>query len=255
MRHLGCPFYVRRRSEPVAQIVEWFFGRGLSIGCGLTWSVPHEWSELPREDQVARIKSALRAEMRAPGVDVADIRAFLEILATRTVAPWRHQFHTTNWDYLLQREILELNLAVQPAWCAETHVYHLNGTVEELPNNSNRSAFVLESDSRDARVSTIEGNIAYGKFIWNTTFVVVGMSFECEVDKYLLNAIGRVEDDLPIGESTWIILNPDARSLDALASQLMAAMPRATILPRQSTFRAWLAMRLPELQSCGAIAF
>lgn len=237
----------------MVQTVEWFFGRGLSIGCGLTWCVPRDWQSLPREDQITRIKSALRAEMLAPSVDVADIRRFLKILATRTVAPWKHQFHTTNWDYLLQREILNLNLAVLPAWCAETHVYHLNGTVEELPTNANRSAFVLESDSRDTRTNTIEGNIAYGKFIWSKTFVVVGMSFECDVDKYLLNAINRVEDDLPIGESTWIILNPDASTLTALGGRLKAAMPRAQIIPKQSTFRAWLGMKLPELQSCGAI--
>ena len=41
------------------------------------------------------------------------------------------------------------------------------------------------------------GYIAYNKFIWSQTFVVVGMSFECQVDKYLLSALKRVEDDLP----------------------------------------------------------
>jgi hypothetical protein len=239
----------------MAHTVEWFFGRGLSIGCGLAWAVPIDWHALPREEQIARIKAALVSEMSAPYIDTSDICMFLDILANRTVPPWRHQFHTTNWDFLLQREVLALGHEVQPPWCAETHVYHLNGTVEVLPDNSQRSQFVLESDPPDARVATTEGNIAYNKFIWSQTFVVVGMSFECEVDKYLLSALKHVEDDLPIGESFWIVINPKADALSATCARLRAALPRAKIAGLITTFRAWLDAKVPELQSCGAIAF
>lgn len=239
----------------MVQTVEWFFGRGLSIGCGLTWTVPVDWEALPRAEQIARIKSTLLSEMASTHVDTGDIRLFLDILANRTVHPWRHQFHTTNWDYLLQREILALGHKVQPAWCAETHVYHLNGTVENLPDNSQRSAFVLESDPPDARVATTEGNIAYNKFIWSQTFVVAGMSFECEVDKYLLSSLSRVEDDLPIGESLWIVLNPNTATLSATCQRLQAALPRAKIISSVRTFRAWLDGKAPELEQRGAIAF
>lgn len=190
----------------MAHTVEWFFGRGLSIG-------------------------------------------------NRTVSPWRHQFHTTNWDFLLQREILALGHKVQPPWCAETHVYHLNGTVEDLPDNSRRSVFVLESDAPHARVATTEGDIAYNKFIWSQTFVVVGMSFECEVDRYLLSALKRVEDDLPIGESFWIVLNPNTDALSATCARLQVALPRAKIVGSATTFRAWIDAQVPELQRRGAIAF
>ena len=145
----------------MTKIVEWFFGRGLSIGCGLQWAVPIEWQELARDEQILRIKATLPVEMQAPGVNTEDIRLFLDLLATRTKPSWLHQFHTANWDYLLQREILALGYTVQPPWCAETHVYHLNGTVEDLPDNSQRSQFILESDSADARVATTEGNIAF----------------------------------------------------------------------------------------------
>lgn len=239
----------------MAQIVEWFFGRGLSIGCGLSWVVPTDWGAFPRDEQIARIKAALLWEMSSPRVDTRDIRLFLDILANRTVSPWRHQFHTTNWDYLLQREILGLGHTVQPPWCAETHVYHLNGTVEDLPDNSQRSAFVLEFDPAHARVATTEGNIAFNKFIWSQTFVVVGMSFECEADKYLLRSLQRVEDDLPIGESCWIVLNPNGDTLSATCARLQAALPRAKIVGNITTFRAWLNSRVPELQRRGAIAF
>lgn len=239
----------------MAQIVEWFFGRGLSIGCGLTWGVPPEWNAYPRDEQIARIKAAITSEMSAAYVDTKDIRLFLNLVAKHTVSPWRHQFHTTNWDFLLQREILALGHKAEPPWYAEAHVYHLNGTVEDLPDNSRRSAFVLESDPPQARVATTEGDIAYNKFIWSQTFVVVGMSFECEVDKYLLSALKRVEDELPIGESFWVVLNPNADALSTTCARLQAALPRAKIVSRASTFRAWLNAQLPELQSHGALVF
>lgn len=239
----------------MARTVEWFFGRGLSIGCGLTWAVPKDWYTLSRDEQVDRIKASLVSEMAAGYVDTKDIRLFLELLANHTVSPWQHQFYTTNWDFLLQREILALGYSVQPPWCAGTHVYHLNGTVENLQDNSRRSTFVLESDPPDARVSTIEGEIAYNKFIWSQIFIVVGMSFECEVDKYLLNALKRVEDDLPIGDSFWLVLNPNAEALAATCIRLQAALPRAKIVGNVTTFRSWLDAKVPELQSFGAIAF
>lgn len=235
--------------------VDWFFGRGLSIGCGLTWSVPTEWAGLARDNQISQIKAAVSAEMSARHVDTTDIRNFLDVLAQHTVDSWQHQFHTTNWDYLLQRELLKLGHTVQPSWCAETHVYHLNGTVEELPDNSRRSAFVLESDTGAARQSSVEGNKAFEKLIWNQTFVVVGMSFECEVDKFLLGALRDVEDDLPIGESLWLVVNPDAHALAASCERLNAALPRAVVTPIHATFGAWLRAQLPELRACGAIAF
>jgi len=214
-----------------------------------------EWHALPRDDQIARIKAAVLSEMSADHINTNDIRYFLDLLADHTVAPWRHQFHTTNWDYLLQREILSLGHAVQPPWCAGTHVYHLNGTVEDLQDNSRRSKFVLESDPPDARVSTTEGDTAYNKFIWSQTFVVVGMSFECEVDKYLLRALQHVEDDLPIGQSHWIVVNPNADALSTACERLKTALLGATIIGNASTFGSWLSSQVPELQSRGAIAF
>jgi hypothetical protein len=239
----------------MANTVDWFFGRGLSIGCGLSWAVPAAWGGYERSELIAHLKTAILREMAAPYVDTSDIRWFLRVLADHTIAPWRHRFHTTNWDYLLQREILALNFKVLPKWCAESHVYHLNGTVEDLPNNAHRSVFVLESDQKNARVATTEGNIAFNHFIWSKTFVVVGMSFECEVDRYLLSALQRIEDDLPIGESTWIVVNPSASVLAGTCSRLQVAMPRAKILGVGMTFRSWLQSKLPELQAHGVFAF
>lgn len=239
----------------MAYIVEWFFGRGLSIECGLTWRVPQEWSTYPRDEQITAIIAAITSEMSSTYVDTTVISQFLFMLANHTVSPWRHRFHTTNWDYLLQREIVSLGHIVRPSWSAETHVYHLNGSVETLSDNSRRSVFVLESDSPQARIDTIEGNIAFNRFIWSQTFMVVGMSFECEVDKYLLSALMRIQDELPIRESFWVVLNPDADALSATSARLKTALPRANIVNRESTFSAWLDAQLPELQSLGALAF
>ena len=80
------------------------------------------------------------------------------------------------------------------------------------------------------------------------------MSFECDVDKYLLNSIHRVQDDLPIGESCWYILNPDEFVLANTAKRIQAALPRAKVATLQTTFRDWLAKGLPELQCCGSLS-
>ena len=132
----------------MTQVVEWFFGRGLSIGCGLHWSVPEVWKAFSREDQVAMITQAIQEEMSAAHTDTRDIEAFLDILATKTQPDWQHRFHTTNWDYLLQREISQRfpTGTVKQCWLASSHVYHHNGTAEMPsgdPFRSNDANFAI----------------------------------------------------------------------------------------------------------------
>jgi len=79
--------------------VTWLIGRGLSIGCGLTWVVPAAWSELEREARIDRIKETLREEMNREYVDTKPIRSLLGILAAHTAPGWRHEFLTTNWRF------------------------------------------------------------------------------------------------------------------------------------------------------------
>lgn len=236
--------------------VSWLIGRGLSIACGLTWSVPAEWGDLERETKVDQIRNALRAEMDAAHVDSTPIQNFLDCLAKYTTEGWRHEFMTTNWDYLLQREIQKLGLKIRPTWMAESHVYHLNGTVELRPNhNEHGSPFLLEEDSAAVRHWTVEANVAYNRMIWRRVFVVVGMSFECATDRFLLSAIHRVEDGLPIGESQWLILNPDSRALDSARERISLALPSAHVETEDEGLESWLNCGLPQLQKVGAIAF
>ena len=240
-----------------SKCVNWLFGRGLSIGCNLPWTVPVDWKGLAREEIIDRIKGQLREEMNRASVDCAIIRSLLGLLATHTNNGWRHRFITTNWDYLLQREILNLGLTVLPSWLANSHVFHLNGTVEDLRDNSHRSPFLLEEDSGTQRVQTPEANMVYNQMIWDRYFVVVGMSFECETDRFLLRALGRVQDDLPIGESSWIVVNPDQTALDSSCQRLKKVLPHAlvSVSPVRASLREWLQCNTQELKEWGTIAF
>lgn len=234
--------------------VVWMFGRGLSIGCGLAWDVPASWKALPRDEQIQRIKVALANEMTSPSINASGIRDLLSHLENHTVPNWRHLFVTTNWDYLLQREISTLGLKVQPPWLANSHVFHLNGTVENLPNNENRSPFLLVEDGADQRTNTVEANIVFNQMIWYQTFVVVGMSFECDTDKFLLHALSRVEDDLPIGESQWTLVNPDQAVLDSVRARIQTALPRARIECVCATLDTWRDERFPSLLGKGVFS-
>ena len=188
-------------------------------------------------------------------IDCSDIQNLLQMLSENTVAPWRHLFLTTNWDDLLQRKVQEQNYPVQPAWFANTHVYHLNGTIEELIDNQHRSPFLLETDPVEQRMSSPEANIAFENIIGDQTFVVVGMSFECEMDRFLLRSLARVQDDYPIRESTWIIINPDADELAAVEEKIRAALPHSEVWPVAKTFHSWLCTKVPELQKLGSLVF
>jgi hypothetical protein len=241
----------------MTQVVEWFFGRGLSIGCGLDWSVPDKWKSLPREDQVAKIKQAIPEEMSRTHIDTRDIETFLDILATKTQQDWQHRFHTTNWDYLLQREISRRFPVetVKPWWLASSHVYHHNGTAEVPSSDPFRSQLLLESDPRTARWPSPESDSAFDKLIYSRLFVVVGMSFECAVDRFLFKALNRVQDDCPVGESYWIVVNPNGSILNDTNSKILDALPAAVVCTQKSSFGSWIRGDFLELTNQGALSF
>ena len=237
-------------------VVEWFFGRGLSIGCNLKWTVRDDWKGYPRAQQMHLIRQAISEQMSDPKIDTSDITRLLHILANRTAPPWQHRFHTTNWDYLLQREITQLYPAgsYKPRWLASSHVYHHNGTVEKLSNNAHRSPILLETDVEAARVASLESDKAFNGFVWSRVFVVVGMSFECAVDRFLFKAPHRVQNEMPVGESHWIIVNPCTNTLQHTRSILMLALPRVTVRVCEIELSCWLDQQLPELIHLGTFA-
>lgn len=240
----------------MTQVVEWFFGRGLSIGCGLDWSVPEEWKALPREDQIAMIRPAIQQEMAVAHIDTRDIEKFLDILATKTQRDWQHRFHTTNWDYLLQREISRRFPAgtYKPQWLASSHVYHHNGTAEVPSIDLFRSHLLLESDSQTARRPSPESNSAFQRLIFSRLFVVVGVSFECAGDRLLFKALQRVREDCPVGDSCWLVVNPSADARKDTHSKILDALPAAAVCTRPMNFGCWVQTRLPELVHRGVLA-
>ena len=236
-------------------VVEWFFGRGLSIGCGLKWTVCDEWKAYPRERQIHLIRQKIFRAMLCTKIDTTDINRLLDILAGRTAPPWQHRFHTTNWDYLLQREMSRRypTGSHKPRWLASSHVYHHNGTVEELSNNAHRSPILLETDGEEARVASLESDKGFNNFIWSRVFVVVGMSFECAVDRFLFKALRRIQYEVPVGESHWIVVNPCTKTLQDTLYELNTALPGATASGCAMRFDHWIDQQLPELQPRGVL--
>jgi hypothetical protein len=239
----------------MTQVVEWLFGRGLSIGCGLHWSVPEVWKEFSREDQVAMIAQAIEQEMSATQVDTRDIERFFDILAAQTTRGWQHRLHTTNWDTLLDREIGRRFPfgKHKPWWLTSSHVYHHNGNVQIPSGDSFRSPILLESDPQTARLPSPESDSAFQKLIYSRIFVVVGMSFECAVDRFLFKALRRVQDDCPVGESCWIVVNPNANVLKDTYSKILDALPAAAVCARAVSFGCWIRNNLQELVYRGVL--
>jgi hypothetical protein len=233
------------------QTAVWLFGRGLSMACGLCWDVPPEWRKLQRDEQIARIQVALRAEMAAPHVDTRCIQAFLGFLYARTSNRWRHLFATTNWDYLLQREI-DRRLPEGVPWLPDRHVLHLNGTVQ--PGTWNRTPFLLPKDPFDQRTQTMEGNYAWGEVMCALTLVVVGLSFRCPTDQHFLRQLQKVANWMPIGESHCFIVNQNPSDLDCVSKLFQKRLREATVVRVPCEFGAWQSNGFPELTGRGVFA-
>jgi len=189
--------------------------------------------------------------MDSPHVNASPYRRLLDVLDGRTATGWRHRFVTTNWDHLLQREVDRAWPTDRPPWLESTHVFHLNGSVEDLPDNSRRSCFLLESDPIGTRVAKLESNQTFADMTWSDSFVVVGMSFECATDNSLLTALGNVP--LPIEGSRWLVVNPNESALDTVCANIRSKLPGASVVPVPSGFAEWLSHGLPELRDLGVL--
>ncbi len=193
--------------------------------------------------------------MSNPKVDTTSICRFLDVLASRTELNWQHRFHTTNWDYLLQHEISNRFPvdSLKPCWLSSSHVYHHNGTVEQTSGNQNRSPMLLETDLGSDRVASLEEEKSFNGYIWSQVFVVVGMSFECSVDRFLLSALSRIKDEVPVGESQWFLVNPCNLILEKTRNLISDAMPGATIHVFAMNFDEWIGAKLPALPRIGIL--
>ena len=71
----------------------------------------------------------------------------------------------------------------------------------------------------------------------------------------MLASLNKVEDDLPIGDSVWLVLNPDKKVLDISASRIASALPRSRILILPKTFEEWIDEGMGALKDVGAFTF
>jgi hypothetical protein len=206
---------------------------------------------MSRHEHVRQITRALRSEIGKLSVPRQPYRRLLDMMRSDTVEEGRHRLFTTNWDDLLQRELLawmkDNSGSCAPRFLA-THgvVHHLNGSVE--PGEwQNRSPFMLETDDARTRVHSHEANAAFNMILWSELVVIVGMSFECDTDRGLLGALREHEDNMPIGSAQFVIVDPDERSVSATYQKLAYCFPRGGGVKVKSGLAEWITAGVPEL--------
>ena len=140
-----------------------------------------------------------------------------------------------------------------PKWLESSHVFHLNGTIEEMENNQYRSPFLLPEDNVNRRYKTLEANKAFGRMLTARIFVVVGMSFKCIIDKSFLEMLGIFGNDMHVGESRWIVVNTEVEDAKLVCEKIKKALPSVTTVMVCENFRGWTNKKFPELQLVGSI--
>ena len=229
------------RESSINKKCVWFFGRGASIAHGLAWEEPSDCASLDRSERTTRIGNALREEMEKISVGKGPYHQLLCWLAERP--GWKHSFITTNWDFLLQREVdhyIKTHCpGICPGWLLNSHVFHLNGSVEDAAQG-NRPKILFPEDSIEERRNSSEGNQAWNYLAPSKLIIVVGLSFSYPIDQVLLRWLHTKEDWLPYGEARWVILNSNQTSLEKVTDEFKKALPRAQIISLHKDFTGWV---------------
>lgn len=246
------PILRKNMNEQQINTAVWLFGRGASIASGLDWTEPKEWQLLDRDIRIKQIQEILELEMQKIPQSRGPYYDLLSILSGHTETNWKHLFITTNWDYLLEREISRFKFKVLPKWLRETYVFHLNGSIQQK-QQENSSQFLLETDSYRIRKSKFEVNKALGYMIGEKLFVIIGMSFECEMDKAFIIYLATSKDFVPSRDASWVILDPNDTSLDNLNFRFNRLFPVANIIPINKGFQNWIKNGMTELAKYGVI--
>lgn len=226
------------------KIVVWLFGRGCSVSCGLPWKVKWWYQAMPRACRVKLIKKAIRKEITRVPVGVGPYKVMLDLFLTHTDPRYCHALLTTNWDFLLQREISSFCQSAKPKWLYDSHVFHLNGSAEQW---GVRSEMLLETDPPSARKGSHEANKAYNIMLNQKLFIVIGMSFKCPTDKSFLNQLQKHEDFFPAGDATWLVVNNSQSDLLVTGRALTQRFPGCKTVLVCDTFDDWIKKKCPEL--------
>lgn len=227
--------------------MSWLIGRGCSVAAGLTWTVPTDWRIRPRDEQIELMVPTLREASQARTIDLAAHLGLIEQLHTRNLDGIAHTLITTNWDLLLERSLQSVFPGEHPRWLDTTYVAHINGSIEIGLDPAAASPFLLETDGADQRRPSVEANNAFNRLMWSQVVAVIGMSFECTQDRFLLRALAEVEDDLPVGSAVWAIVNPATADCSHTCELVASHLPRARVIPVQRTFEEWVGAGLPEM--------
>lgn len=237
----------------------WIFGVGASVACNLRWVVPREWKEgcdswtdSERDCHIEKIRNTLRKEILKPEISQKPYESFLARL--KGFSTIKNILMTTNWDTLLDSAVGIMYPKICPKWLKSTHVYHLNGTIEEASLETNpeftRSTFLLETDRFDKRKAGVEFNIVVRNLLWADVVVVVGMSFECNVDNGLLKSLSVIQDLVPIGAAEWLIVNCNKSALLRIEANLKSLFPGVNKIQKiEKTFEKWIQEGLPGLKN------
>lgn len=228
-----------------------FNSQRIDLGCTRGGKDDLSIGLVSRDQHVGLITAAIRQEMDQPSVHSRAYRYLMDLFSTKMEDKSHHRLITTNWDFLLQLEVerwIQHNTGGVAPRFLSTHgtVYHLNGTVE-VGNFKNRSPFLLETDSSTLRKRTYEANQAFKFLQWSTLIVIVGMSFECDMDKRLLAALRASEDNLPIGSALFFVVEPYAETLKATSNKLATCFPRASVIQVRKGLEEWMCEEAPEL--------
>ena len=77
---------------------------------------------------------------------------------------------------------------------------------------------------------------------------MVGLSFECDIDLGLLGALRHHENDHPVGNALFIVVDPSANQLKATMIKLAYCFPRAGGIAVEKRFSDWVRSGMPELE-------
>lgn len=214
----------------------WLFGRGASIASGVTWEEPQEWEGKDRQERIRNIDRNLTEQMQNIPVGENPYSRLLFMLENKPRQ--KNLFVTTNWDYLLQREINSKNYTSPLEWLEDSQVFHLNGSVEKWGDTRYRSPILLPNDN--SRKNSLEFQRAFNQIIWANFFVIVGLSFKHKVDAQLIELLKPHEDNMPFGEGEYLIVNDSLEDLKRLESILKRNFPRSKVIKVQDNFKSWV---------------
>lgn len=237
----------------------WIFGAGASVACKLRWDYPPSYHQLCHDSKnetlrahcISEIKATLAHAQKNPGVTTESHSTLVKKIRAFPSGKWKHRIVTTNWDLLLEREITFRISNTCPVWIVDSHVFHLNGSIEKEEESNvspllQKSDFLLPSDLPSRRRKAVESNYIFNSLLWTKKIVVVGISFECSLDKGFLGALSQCEDETRIGEATWVLINKCRSTLEQIKENILKSFRASKVISVHKGYEEWVRGTMDE---------